>query len=95
MATLQALMPYLEKKYVIQNVRGESLHLVDSWVEWRHHSHWGSGFEAEKVSLSRVASIEDIWDYGVLFQQGKNLFVETDLAKIEQLIARGTQGGSV
>ncbi len=69
--------------------------MQDGWVEWRHHSHWGTGFEAEKVSLSQVASIEAIWDYGILFQQGKQLFVETDLTKIEALIARGTQGGQV
>src|SRR5258708_1008927 len=71
MSTIAELTPYLEQGFTLQNVRGESLRLVDRWVEWSHHAHWGSGFEAEKISLSAVAGIEDIWEWGVVFQQGR------------------------
>jgi hypothetical protein len=96
MATLQELVKYVERGFTIQNVRGESLRMQDTWVEWRHHSHWGSGFDAEKMSRGQVASLEDIWEWGVVFcdQAGKNLFVETDVRKIEELIARGVPGAS-
>jgi len=93
MATLQELVPYLEKQYVIQNVRGESLRLIDSWVEWRHLT-WSGRPEVEKCSLAQVSGIKDLWDYGVVFcdQQGKHPFIETEIARIDELIARGTPG---
>jgi hypothetical protein len=65
MATLQALIPYLEKQYVLQNVRGESLRMVaPNKVEWIRSR--GYRFEQEFVSLAEVRNMHDVWDWQVL-----------------------------
>ena len=91
MATLQALVPYLEKGYCVQNVRGESFRTQDSWIEWSHRT-WSGRQEVEKCSLSQVAGMRDVWDYGVLFFQGGKSVLATTIEEIEALIARGTPG---
>jgi hypothetical protein len=94
MATLQSLISYLERGFTIQNVRGESLRMVDTWVEWRHHT-WSGRLEAEKCSLAQVSGIKDMWEWGVLFSlpfsNGKGELATT-IEEIEDLIELGVPG---
>ncbi len=94
MATINELLPFLKQGYTLQSVRGEVIRpLGGEWVEWLKSR--GYRFESEKYSLSQMASAPDMWSWGVLFcsdQSGKNVFIETELARIEELIARGVPG---
>jgi len=94
MSTIHELLPYLERGYTIANVRGESLLKVDTWVEWRHHT-WSGRLEAEKIRMSQVSGIKDMWAWGVLFLQvfrnGKSVLATT-IEEIEELIGLGVPG---
>jgi hypothetical protein len=90
-ATLQELISYLEQGYTLQSVRGETIRpLGSSMVEWLKAR--GYRFESEKYSLAQMRSMSDLWAWGLCFYNGKQVFVETELATIEQLIARGVPG---
>ncbi|SRR6266567_7807232 len=92
MAILQELVPYLARGYTLQSVRGETIRpLGGSMVEWMKAR--GYRFEPEKYSLGQMSAMHDMWSWGVAFTaDGKNVFLETEPARIEQLIARGVNG---
>ena len=96
MATIQELLPYLQKGYTIQSMKGESIRILygsgsTAIVEWCHHDRWGSRLEAEKCNISKVASIKDLWEWGAVFaDKNKKPFLATEISEIEREIANGT-----
>lgn len=95
MSTLQELLPYLERGFTLQSVRGETLRLQSGsrWVEWHKSAGYRFQSEPEKYSLGQLSSMGDMWSWGVAFTaDGKHVFIETEIAHIDELIARGIPG---
>ncbi len=92
MATIAELLPFLQQGYTLQSVRGESLRpLGGHMVAWHKSTGYGFQTEPEKYSLGQMSAMSDMWSWGVVFTtDGKSIFIETELATIEQLIARET-----
>jgi hypothetical protein len=96
MATLQELLPYLEKGYTLQSVRGETIRpLGGNMVAWHKSAGYRFQSEPEKYSLGQLSSMGDAWAWGVCFVgAGKSVFIETEPARIEALIAQGVKGAA-
>ena len=94
MATLQELLPFLRQGYMLQSVRGETIRpLGGSMVEWMKAR--GYRFEPERYNLAEIRSMGDAWSWGCCFMgSGKSVFIETDIAAVEKLIARGVKGAA-
>jgi hypothetical protein len=96
MATLNELLPYLEKGYTLQSMRGEIVRpLGGNMVAWYKAAGYRFQSEPEKYSLGQISAMSDMWSWGVAFTpDGKTVLIETEPAQIRQLIAAGVKGAA-
>jgi len=96
MATIQELLPYLQKGYTIQSMKGESIRILygsgsAAIVEWTHRTGMAGTPEAEKCNIAKVIAIKDLWPWGAVFAgRDKKPFLATEISEIEREIANGT-----